>query len=134
MENERLNMAEFAGKHGINLKYERISYRPDGIEMQGDHYRCVLRKGKKQHTVYFSKGYGHNGAAPTVTEVLNALAVDASSFENHPDLASFMDEFGYEKLSQGKKIYKACERQATKLKDFLGEDEYNELLYETEPE
>lgn len=144
---------QFIEETGSTMTASRADANPHMTDFQGDHWRCVLKltgKGKnpfapgtylgenwappvKQLTVYFSKGYGHNGAEPTADEVLDCLASDAASIENARGFEDWASDLGYDPDSRkAEKIFKACERQTAKLKAFLGEDRYQELLWEVE--
>jgi hypothetical protein len=91
-----------------------------------DHWKCVLGKGRKTMTVYFSKGYGHNGAEPTVKEILECLVVDASYMPC--DFDEWCSNLGYDADSRkDKKIYDVCVKQAIKLRAFMGDD-YDALI------
>lgn len=64
---------------------------------------------------------------PSVKDVLYSLL---SSYDalNCPNYESFADNFGYGRDSiEGKKIYKACLKEALKLRSTLGEAEINRL-------
>lgn len=105
-------------------------YNPDWKD--ASHYKCVLNAGRKQMTTYFSMGLAHT-KEPEVQDVLDCLASDSASVENKDNFESWASEFGYDIDSRkAERIYIACERQARKLKQFLGEDKYYELLWEVE--
>lgn len=104
---------------------------PDSDDM--DHWKCTLRRPRKQMTVYFSMGYGHRGKAPELADVLDCLSSDAAGYENAPDFEDWAQEYGYDEDSRkAEKIYKTIEKQARQLKVFLGEELYTALLWETE--
>jgi hypothetical protein len=85
-------------------------------------------------TLTFSKGIGHHGAEPTVTEVLGCLASDASGVENAGgDFEEWCSEYGYDTDSRtAERIFKACQHQANRLKSFLGDEAFEQLLWHTE--
>jgi len=123
---------DFVKDHKITISSERIDQNPYDPEWQANHYKCVLRRAKKQMTVYFLKGYGLKGK-PTAKEVLNCLAMNAACIENCRDFREWCAELGYNiDDRQAKKIYNACLKETTKLKKFLMQNAYNELLWETE--
>src|SRR5690606_17027418 len=103
-----------------------------------NHWKCTLvRKahdGKRRRmTVYFSQGSGFNGREPEVGAVLESLALDAFSFDNAQDFEDFAANFGYDPDSRkAEKIYLACGREARKLARFLGDHDYQALLYDVE--
>ncbi|HUT63574.1 MAG TPA: hypothetical protein VMZ04_06425, partial [Anaerolineae bacterium] len=74
-------------------------------------------------------------AQPTVSDVLNCLASDASGIENARDFNEWASEYGYDEDSrEAERIYKVCQDQANQLQAFLPDEKYNELLFEVEPE
>jgi hypothetical protein len=84
-------------------------------------------------TVYFSKGTGHHGAEPTVEEVLDCLSSDAAGIENASNFEDWCSEYGYDTDSRSaEKTFKACEHSAKRLRNFLGDDLYDQLLWHTE--
>jgi hypothetical protein len=92
------------------------------------HKRIVARL-----TVTFSKGMGHHGAEPTADEVLDCLASDAAGIENAQSFEDWCSEYGYDTDSRkAEKTFKACEHSARRLKAFLGDDLYDQLLWHTE--
>jgi hypothetical protein len=92
-----------------------------------DHWRVVLRRGKARMTVYFSKGRGHNGAEPSAQEVINCIAQDASALDQ--DFADWAGDLGYDIDSRKvHRTYTICRRQAERLRKFLGEEHYTELM------
>ena len=98
-----------------------------------DHWKTVLKFRDHQMTVYFSKGYGHNGKPPNAEEVLSCLASDANGSDQ--DFESWAADLGYDPDSRrAERIHKTICRQAGKLQDLLGDECYNELLYEVEPD
>jgi len=123
-------MTQFAREHKITIRSERVASNPNFDDFDGDHWRVTLRKGNKSLTIYFSKGYGHNGKKPRIEELLNSIASDITegSFED------WANNLGYDVDSRkAEKTYKACLRQTEKAERFLGEELLNELRYEVEP-
>jgi len=127
-------LAQFIAANRIRISSEWTASNPnmdDSARM--DHWKVTLRSGKRQMTLTFSKGFGHNGAEPTADEVLDCLASDSASVENARDFEDWAQEFGYDTDSRkAEKTYRQCERQAEKLKRLLGEEAYKALLWDTE--
>lgn len=97
-----------------------------------NHYKVTLKCNGKQLTTYFSQGYGITGE-PKPEDVLNALAFDSSGVENARSFEYWASEYGYDTDSRkAEKIYNVCVKQSEKLKSFLGDDKYQDLLYNTE--
>lgn len=98
-----------------------------------DHWRCILRHGRRRMTVYFSKGIGHKGTEPTIAEVLDCLASDASTVDNAQGFEDWASDLGYDPDSRkAERTFKAVQRQSDRLRDFLGDSLYRTLLWETE--
>lgn len=147
-----VKISEFVQSAGISMTAERWHENPNMQDSGNmDHWKCVLVRrehtGKRYNarkdgtaivaklTVYFSQGYGHNGREPEVTSVLDCLASEASSVENAQGFEDWASDFGYDTDSRkAEKIYHTCEHQAKRLRSFLGEDLYDQLLWHTERE
>ena len=70
---------------------------------------------------------------PTVNEVLDCLASDCSGYENERDFESWAEELGYDTDSRkAESVYNTIGQQCRDLKKLLGNELYNELLFETE--
>ena len=98
-----------------------------------NHYKCTLtrRNPRRQMTVFFSMGYAHR-KEPEAAEVLDCLASNSSSIESCRGFEDWARDLGYDiDNRKAERIFKACEQQAEKLQQFMG-DEYEKLLYETE--
>lgn len=94
----------------------RLGDRPDDHSMPDGarHYRCVLSRGKRRFTFWYSMGPALE-RDPDVAEVLDSLLMDANcvrwdSFEQ------FCHEYGYDQDSRkALATYKACEKTAKSL-------------------
>lgn len=127
-----VSIEEFIQAHRIRMSAEQVDRNPQMDDFEGDHWKCVLRVGTSRMTVHFSKGYGHHGAEPQVSEVLDCLASDATSFENARSFEEWARDYGYNTDSRkAEKTYRAVEKQATALRRLLG-DSYETLLWNTE--
>lgn len=132
------SMAAFAQKHGVALQCSqkeapRDSDMPDG----SSHWACRLKAGSSSMTVPFSMGPAHAGRVPEVAEVLSALASDSASWENAKELTDWAYENGFslddpDDRKRAKRIFGLVERQASALRDLLGDEAYEELLWETD--
>lgn len=124
---------EFITANNIRLTVKRTDSNPVMPDFRGDHYRVTLHHSKRQMSLVFSKGYGHNSTPPSAAEVLCCLASDAIIVDNCRDFEDFCSELGYDNDSRrAEKTYKAAMRQTEKLKQFLGEDLLQTLIYETQ--
>lgn len=103
----------------------------------GHHWSSTLRMGSKRLTVPF-----HQGSAwkrpPNAEEVLNALALDSSGYDNTGGFADWASEYGFsleerEDRRHARMVYDTVGRQRAKLMAFLSAEDYDALLYHTEP-
>ena len=126
-------MADFVTQNNIKIASEyadRNPHMPDWND--ANHYKCKLTMGRKQMTVYFSQGYGVSHE-PEVVDVLNCLADDIAGVSNARSFEEWAEEYGYDTDSRkAEKTYNVCVKKAARLLSFLGDDLYNELLWETE--
>lgn len=126
-------MADFVTQNNIKIASEyadRNPHMPDWND--ANHYKCKLTMGRKQMTIYFSQGYGVSHE-PEAADVLNCLADDSAGVSNARSFEEWADEYGYDTDSRkAEKTYNVCVKQAARLLSFLGEDLYDELLWETE--
>ena len=79
--------------------------------------------------VPFSQGSAHT-QEPTASDVLECLASDASGVDNAQSFDDWCAEYGYDNDSRkAEKTYKTCQRQADNLRNFLGNENFETLLY-----
>lgn len=128
--------SEFAAKAGLSFSAAPADDNPHMTDasLGMRHWLCILRrKGKETMRVPFSQGSAYKDP-PTVADVLWCLASDATSWEDCAgSFESWAEEFGYDTDSRrGEQTFKAVRRQSRALRTLLGDDLYNELLYETE--
>lgn len=141
-----LTIAAFCRKHKIRMGYTSVEHNPafHDANWEADHYICEFRgpdfdpqkpDPSRSFRTRYSKGSGHHGKPPTKSEVFDCLASDASSVDQSRSFEDWASEMGYDGDSRKAfKIYKACERLAARMKEFLGEAAYEELLYKVERE
>lgn len=127
-------LGQFIREHGLTMIAEPTNgnpYMENGADM--DHWRCVIRAGRRKLTIPFSMGKGHNGKAPDLPNVLDCLASDSAGIETAGSFEDWASEYGYDTDSRkAERTFRACQRQADKLKRFLTEGAYQELLFDTE--
>ena len=126
-------MKRFVEKNRIRIVVDYADENKNAPDWKdANHYKVTLRKGNRQLTTYFSQGYAINHE-PTAEDVLDCLASDSSSVDNARSFEDWAGDYGYDTDSRkAEKIYNACRKQADKLKTFLGDTNYEELLYNTE--
>jgi hypothetical protein len=120
---------EFIKQNVITMTAVRTSENPNMFwekssrEYTMDHWELRLRfptKGLPRYmTTYFSMGYGHNGKAPELAEVLECLAHDSHDCDQ--DFETWALGLGYETDSRkAERTYRICRKMRTQLKRFLG--------------
>lgn len=65
-------------------------------------------------------------------DFLYSLLMDADAYNNTRDIDDFASEFGYEKISECIRAYKACKAQAEKVKRLFTEEEVEAIYAELE--
>jgi len=135
METEQL--ADFVKRNRIHFSAELTDTNPnmasdDQWMRAANHWKVTFRCEGRQLTTYFSQGSGIS-RDPSAEDVLDCLGSDASGIENVNSFEQWACEYGYDTDSRkAEKTFKACERAAAKLEQFLGADEYQHLLWHTE--
>lgn len=119
-----MNIKQFVNKHHVKIESKLVAENKNMPDWKdANHFEVTLKMKGKRFTTYFSMGYGLSGE-PTVHDVLDCLANDASGIED------WANEYGYDTDSRkAKKLYNVCVSQSEKLKNFLGDDLYNTLLW-----
>lgn len=147
----KTGIEKFIEDQGITMEWAPIPMNPnledDEPDIQGRrwadeafHYKVVFKKGSKRLVSYFSMGAGLPDP-PEVSEVLDSLASDAAGYENNPDFDGWVREYGLDADEEDedpyrkhRKGFKLVKQQAEKLKKFLGDQAYEELLWNIERE
>lgn len=134
----QLTLPEFIEREGIRVKgAEWIQSQTMPVA-----WKVVLtRRGGKQLTIpHWGHGGGLGGPTEEVPSVISSLVTDASIAEKcGGSVAEYELEFGpidayddQENRRRIKEILASCERERKQLIRFLGEDLYNELVYDVE--
>lgn len=132
-------IAEFIKTNQLNMSATRVPGRTDRSASDWDksarHFVChIWQEGfgnQERLTLQYSQGSAHT-KNPTLPEVLDCLAMDASSVDNARNFEDWCSELGYDTDSRkAEGVYDACIAQAAELKRLLGKA-YPALLYETE--
>ena len=124
----------FIEKHSIRAgqQYQGKVDR-DGWECRV--YRVTLMKATDDMlgvTFPFYMGMGLKGM-PNADDVLDSLASDAVGIESAPYFADWAGEYGYDDDSiKALDTYKQVQEFTKTLRAFLGDDAFNELLWDTE--
>lgn len=129
---------QFCTKHGISATAEQTLTNPhmDSDGWQATHYKVTLRRtdpatGKRrQLTTYFSQGLAHT-SPPKAHSVLSCLAMDAASVSNGESFDDWAGNLGYDPDSRkAERIYLAIQQQSSALQQFLGDEAYEQALWE----
>jgi hypothetical protein len=137
MSTQTITLDQFITEQQLVMSVRSVKRNP---HMQGEqmprNFECTIEfEGRGYHeplTVYFSQGSAHK-KPPTLADVLDCLASDASGVDNAQSFEDWASEYGYGTDSRkAERTYRICEEQAQKLKALLGQDAYNQLLYSTE--
>lgn len=132
-----MDIQEFIEQNKITIKSEQADSNPNmDSDYPMNHYKVLLRsrfEGKRrQLTTYFSMGLGLKGY-PSPDNVLDSLAQESASVENARNFENWAAELGYDPDSRkAERTYQICLRQAKRLDNFLGSNNYNTLLWEVE--
>ena len=111
----------FIKKHKVRLTAEMVGENPNCPDWtDAYHYKCILRCGNRQMTLYFSQGYAIC-KEPSAASVLECLQSDS-----HCDGQSFEEwcsDLGFDTYSrEAVRAYNNCIKQTEKFKRLLGED------------
>ena len=137
MDTQTITLDQFITEQQLVMSVRPVKRNP---HMQGEqmprNFECTIEfEGRGYHeplTVYFSQGSAHK-KPPTLAEVLDCLASDASGVDNAQSFEDWASEYGYDTDSRkAEKTYNICVQQAQELKALLGQDAYNQLLNGTE--
>jgi hypothetical protein len=137
MSTQTITLDQFITEQQLVMSVRSVKRNP---HMQGEqmprNFECTIEfEGRGYHeplTVYFSQGSAHK-KPPTLADVLDCLASDASGVDNARSFEDWASEYGYDTDSRkAERTYQICKKQAQELKALLGQDAYNQLLYSTE--
>lgn len=127
-------MEEFIKSNGIKMRTEKTFHNPNMEDSDRmNHWKITLRFNGRKMSFVFSQGLGikHD---PSLPDVLDCLASDASGIENSPDFEEWARAYGYDEDSRkAEKLHTAVRNQSRKLKA-LFRAQYDTLLFNTERE
>lgn len=136
MGTQPITLDQFIVAQQLVMDARSVRRNPHMQEQMPRNFECTIDfEGRGYHeplTVYFSQGNAHK-KPPTLAEVLDCLASDASGVDNARSFEDWASEYGYDTDSRkAERTYHICEKQAQDLKALLGQDAYDQLLHETE--
>lgn len=129
----RQTITRFVQHFPIEFVCEQVQDRPDGLMRDSArHFRCRISLKTRSFSLYFSQGSALT-EPPTIIDVLNCLALDASGIESAGTFESWASEYGYSSDSrQAEKIYRTTRRQTQQLRRVLGDAAFRDLIENTE--
>lgn len=130
-----MKLSAFINQHKIKLtSCVRVDRNPHMDAPDMYHYKMLLTRthqdgGRAQFTSYFSTGFGW-GREPTAEDLLDCVSSDAASIENTKSFEEWASELGMDTDSRkAERAYKAVCSQVEKIRQFLGEEAYAQLLW-----
>lgn len=136
MDTKTVTLEQFITEQQLEMSVLPVRRNPHMDVQMPRNFDCTITMvGRGNHepmTVYFSQGSAHK-KNPTLAEVLDCLASEASGVDNARSFEDWASEYGYDLDSRkAERAYQICKKQAQELKALLGQDAYNQLLYSTE--
>ena len=129
-----MKIKQFIKNNKITMTYKVVGHNPNIIKDQwsnnSTHLKCLLKTPKKQMTIYFSQGPLCDEV--TAEDVLDCLAMDSYTVENHLSLDEFMSEYGYTSCKDAKQVRDAIYKNYNKVLKFLGRQQFDILINEVE--
>lgn len=129
-----MTIAEFIAAHPVEFTAVRVEPAPDRADWpEGSrHWKCTLRVGSESMIVPFSQGSAFKDP-PTLADVLDCLASDASGVENAESFEEWASDLGYDTDSRkAERTYNAIERQAEGLRRLFGREDARALMFDVE--
>lgn len=127
MEGTAMTIKEFTKVLGITMEVEYMGEYPiDGFSPPFvDKWECDIKCEGAYFQCQFHTGIGlRNGdelVEPTIEDVFECLALEASGTTSISSFEEWAEEFGYNPDSiRDKRVYDVCVEQTNKLKNFLG--------------
>lgn len=129
----RQTVARFVQHFPVEFVCEQVQDRPDGLmQDSARHFRCRISVKTRSFSFYFSQGSALT-KPPTLVDVLNCLALDATGFESAATFESWASDYGYSVDSRAaEKIYRTTRRQTQQLRRVLGDAAFKDLIENTD--
>jgi hypothetical protein len=122
-----MDLDSFIKENRITMSATEAADNPGWTGDPNDrHFKVVLHYKRRQMTTYFSMGPAHT-EWPRTAQVLRCLADDSARIENTPDFDDWEDEMGYFRGAWA--AWKQSRMNARKLKNLLGDELYDKLLW-----
>ena len=135
MDTKTITLEQFIAEQQLVMGVSRVKRNPYMNEQLPRNFECTITQVGKGYseplTVYFSQGSAHT-KPPTLVNVLDCLASDASGIDNARTFEDWANDYGYDTDSRkAEATYRTICAQAQELKRLLG-DAYGQLLYNVE--
>lgn len=101
---------------------------------EGSHaWRVTLAMGEKRMDVEYHMGALYKDQTPEVEDVLDSLRSESTGVSDGETFEDWASEYEADPDSRkAEALFNEMREQAERLREFLGEDSFKELLYETE--
>lgn len=129
-----MDIHEFIKANKITMNSRKAMSNPNMADSDKmDNWQCRLFVPGDAMQLFYSKGVGHNGDKPTVDEVLDCLAMDASGVYPDAPFEEWVANYGYNVDSRSaEKTFNIIKGQAEDLRSFLGDENFRTLLEDIE--
>lgn len=129
-----MTVNQFIEKYKIESSSVRVNSRPDELSDWGKdsrHWEVTLtyldEYTRKNLSIYFTQGSAHT-KRPTAEDVLVSVLMDVQGIEDQ-NFLDWAGNMGYSDDSiKALKIYEACMKEQKDIKEWLGQEKYNEFL------
>lgn len=120
-------LAKLVAERGVTISSKYIGRSDDPMWRGSDKWNSTLRYQGRRLTVPFHMGPGLGGREPSAADALSALVSDTTGYENARSFEEWAGDLGFDsddpsKEREARKVYRAVERQAPKVRAFLGDD------------
>lgn len=137
-----MTLQELIEREGLTADVERVDSNPnmpaDRWSETARHFVVTISKGERSMSVPFSQRSGHT-ADPTLSDVLDCLASDGTTYENARSFDDWAEELGMfpiesaQSFRDAEQSYRIIGEQSAALRDLLGDaNVYETLLWDTE--
>ena len=124
-----MTFKEFVDKYELEVYSNFKGKRTDILGWEYNEYRCTIYSAamREPFIITYKMGLGLK-CYPIISEVLCSVTMDSHAYLNTNSISDFQQEFGYETISQAKKIRLACKDIYMKLLISFTKDQVAELV------
>jgi hypothetical protein len=122
-----MQFGKFIIDNKITIKNKWVDRNPHmkNSEREMDNWKVCLKMDGRQYSLFFSKGFGHNGKEPTIRNVLSDLQSDLFLIQDGYEM--YLSNLGAEDTTEERKAFTFTEKQEEKLKKFFG-DKFEQFM------